>query len=326
MSSITKTIISKEDIVNIVKKAFGEDTDINIIKEIKQGFFNTAYCLTIKGNQKVVLKVSPPKHVKVMRYEKDIMENEIVVLNKLNSTINVPVAKVLNYDCDRDIIENEYFFMEYIKGTPLDNVYDELTENQRNAISSELGKYVRQITSIKSDYFGDISKKDKQFNTWSEAFLFMIKELLYDARDIRLKLPYEYDTIYNLIDKYSDVLDKVDEASLVHKDLWKGNIFVDTENPEITGILDFERAIYGDALLEPVCGFLLHDTAFMNSFIGRTYLEEDEKIRVIIYSIYIFLIMVIECSYRQYPWENSDKWARKQLTDSLEELMNLKYF
>jgi aminoglycoside phosphotransferase (APT) family kinase protein len=322
MSSITKTNISNENIVSIVKKAFGENTAINKIKEIKEGFFNTAYCLTIQGSHKIVLKVSPPKHVKVMRYEKDIMENEIEVLKKLSSSVNVPVAKVLYYDADRDIIENEYFFMEFIEGMPLDNIYDELNEVQRNSISSELGKYVKQITGIKSDFFGDISKKEKQFSTWSETFLFMIKELLDDAKDIRVKLPYDYNTIYNLIKKYSDILDKVEEASLVHKDLWKGNIFVDPQNPEITGILDFERAIYGDILLEPVCGFLLHDTAFMNSFIGRSYLEEDEKVRAIIYSIYLFLIMVIECSYRRYPWENCDKWARKQLLDALEELMN----
>ncbi len=321
-SSITKVAISNDDIINMVKKAFGEDTTINKITEIKQGFFNLAYCLTIQGNHKIVLKVSPPKHVKVMRYEKDIMENEIEVLNKINSTIDIPVAKVLNYDCDKDIIENEYFFMDFIQGTPLDNVYDEFNEKQRNSISSDLGKYVKQITSIKSDFFGDITKKEKQFSTWSEAFLFMIKELLDDARDIRLKLPYEYNAIYHLIERYSGILDKVEKASLVHKDLWKGNIFVDPQNPQITAILDFERAIYGDALLEPVCGSLLHDTAFMNSFIGRTYLEDDEKIRAVIYSVYTFLIMVLECSFRQYPWENSDKWARKQLTDALEELMN----
>lgn len=322
MSSITKTNISKENIVSIVKKAFGEDTVISKIKEIKEGFFNTAYGLIIQDNHKIILKISPPKHAKVMRYEKDIMENEIKVLNILNSKVNVPVAKVLYYDCDRDIIENEYFFMDFIDGTPLDNIYDELTDIQRNSISSQLGKYVKQITSIKSDFFGDISKKNKQFDTWSKAFLFMIKELLDDAKDVRVKLPYGYNTIYHLIEEYSDILDKVKEASLVHKDLWKGNIFVNPHNPEITGVLDFERSIYGDALLEPVCGFLLHDAAFMNSFIGRTYLEEDEKIRSIIYSIYLFLITVIECSYRSYPWENCDKWARKQLVDALDELMN----
>ncbi len=318
----TKTSISKDKIVQLVKKAFGENTIINQIKELKEGFFNATYMLNIRDNQKIVLKVSPPIDANVMRYEKSIMETEVFVLGRLNSDTDVPIPRVLFYDRDRDIIENEYFFMDFLQGTTLDSIYDELNEKQRTSISSELGKYAEQITGIKSDYFGDISKKDKQFTTWSEAFLFMIEELLLDARDNKVRLPYDYNEIYQLIEKHSNVLDMVEKASLVHKDMWKGNIFVDSQTAEIRGVVDYERAIYGDLLLEPVCGFLLQNAAFMNSFMGRTYLEKDEKIRSIIYRIYLFIIMIIECSFRKYPWENSDKWAREQLCEAMEDLLS----
>ncbi len=322
MNSITKTSISNEKIIQVVKKAFGEHTTVNAIKELKEGYINTAYLLTIQGNQQIVLKVSPPKDVKVMRYENSIMRNEVYALNKISSIGDVPAPKVLYYDSDRDIIENEYFFMEFVQGFPLNNIYDELSEQQRNSISSELGYYVKQITGIKSEYFGDISKKNKQFKTWSEAFLFMIKELLDDAKDNKVKLNYDYNEIYQMIEIHSDVLDLVEKASLIHKDLWKGNIFVDSQTAKIMGILDCERAIYGDALLEPVCAFLLQDTVFMNSFMGRSYLTKDEKLRSILYRIYLSLIMVIEYSFRQYLWENGDKWAREQLSEAFEELLN----
>ena len=322
MNSITKTSVSNEKIIQVVKKAFGENTIINVIKELKEGYINSAYLLTIQGNQQIVLKVSPIKDVKVMRYEHSIMRNEVYALSKISSIGDVPAPKVLYYDCDRDIIENEYFFMEFVQGSPLNNIYDELSEQQRNSISSELGYYVKQITGIKSEFFGDISKKNKQFKTWSEAFLFMIKELLDDARDNKVKLNYDYNEIYEMIEMHSDVLNLVEEASLVHKDLWKGNIFVDSQSAKITGILDCERAIYGDALLEPVCAFLLHDTDFMNSFMGRSYLKNDEKLRSILYRIYLSLIMVIEYSFRQYLWGNGDKWAREQLSEAFEELLN----
>ncbi|MHB8065775.1 MAG: phosphotransferase family protein, partial [Ruminiclostridium sp.] len=317
MNSITKTNISNEKIVEVVKKTFGQNTTIHEIKELKEGFFNTAYLLTIKDKQKVILKISPPKDVKVMRYEKGIMANEVYAINKICLNGAVPIPRVLYYDSNRDIIENEYFFMEFIQGSPLNNIYDELTEKQRNTISSELGKYAKHITSIKAEYFGDISKKDKQFKTWSEAFLFMIKELLDDAKDNKVQLPYDYDEIYQMIENNRNVLDMVKKAALVHKDLWKGNIFVDIQTAKIQGIIDFERAVYGDILLEPVCGFLLKDTSFMNSFIGRTYLDKDEQLRSILYRIYLFLIMVIECSFRKYSWENSDKWAREQLGEAV---------
>lgn len=322
MNSITKTSVSNEKIIQVVKKAFGENTIINSIKELKEGYINSAYMLTIQGNQQIVLKVSPIKDVKVMRYEHSIMRNEVYALTKISSIGDVPAPKVLYYDSDRDIIENEYFFMEFVQGSPLNNIYDELSEQQRNSISSELGYYVKQITGIKSEYFGDISKKNKQFKSWSEAFLFMIKELLDDARDNKVKLNYDYNEIYQMIEMHSDVLNLVEKASLVHKDLWKGNIFVDSQSAKITGILDCERAIYGDALLEPVCAFLLHDTDFMNSFMGRSYLKKDEKLRSILYRIYLSLIMVIEYSFRQYLWGNGDKWAKEQLSEAFEELLN----
>jgi aminoglycoside phosphotransferase (APT) family kinase protein len=321
MNKAPKTSISIEKIALLVKKAFGENTEVKAIKEIKIGFFNTAYLLTIRDNEKIVLKISPPKDVKVMRYEKNIMVNEVLVIKKIRVTGGVPLPEVLYYDGDRDIIENEYFFMKFLPGIPLDNIYDELTEQQRSNISSELGKYAKQITCNKSDFFGDISKKDKQFSTWSEAFLFMISELLEDAKENRVKLIYDYDEIYRMIENHSDILDKVEKASLIHKDLWKGNIFVDPQSAEIKGIVDYERAIYGDILLEPVCGFLLHDIVFMNNYIGRTFLEKDEKIRSIMYRIYLFILMVVECSFRQYPWENSDKWAREQLGEAFEDLL-----
>jgi aminoglycoside phosphotransferase (APT) family kinase protein len=322
MNSITKTNISKDNIMQMVKKAFGEDTALKGVKELKGGFFNTSYLLTFQDNRKVVLKISPSRDIKVMRYEKDIMVNEVCVLNKISSDLYIPVPKVLFYDTDMDIIKRDYFFMNFVHGYPLNDVYDELTEIQRSNVSSELGIYARKVTGIKSDYFGDISKKDKQFKTWSETFLFMIKELLEDARDNRVKLIYDYTDIYQMIEEHREALDMVKEPSLIHKDLWKGNIFVDPKTAEIGGIIDYERSIYGDVLMEPVCGFLLNNYAFMNSFLGRTYLEDDEKIRSIVYRIYLFIIMITECSYRQYPWENSDKWAREQLGEAFEDLVN----
>ena len=117
------------------------------------------------------------------------------------------------------------------------------------------------------------------------------------------------------------MLNKVEKACLLHKDLWKGNIFVDPQTAKIQGIVDCERAIYGNVLLELVCGELLQDTIFLNNFIGRTYLEKDEQIRTVLYRIYLYLILVIECSFRQYDLEDSDKWAREQLDKALEELL-----
>lgn len=324
MDSITKSKLTYEQINKMTQQAFGKNIKPEIITELTDGCFNTAYMLTLTNGFKTVLKASPPKDVVVMRYEKNIMETEVYVLNKIRSLGDIPIPKIFYYDKSGEIIKNDFFFMEFVDGIPLNKIRSELTEQQYKKISSELGEFVRKIHSIEGSYFGYISQDDKKFNTWDEAFLCMIKELLDDAKDVRVILPCDYEQIYNMIYKGRKVLNIVKTPSLIHKDLWEGNIFVDPKTSKITGLLDCERAIYGDKLLDPVCGFLLGNEDFMKSYIGRVHLEKEEEIRVVLYQVYFYLIMVIECSYRKYSDENSSKWARTQLEGALVNLLKLR--
>lgn len=323
MDSITKTKLTNELINMMARQAFGNDIKPQIITELTDGFFNTAYMLTLTNGLKTVLKVSPPEDVTVMRYEKNLMETEVYTLNKIGSLGDVPIPKVLYYDKSRKIIENDFFFMEFVEGVTLNKIHSELTKEQYIKISSELGEITRKIHSIKGNYFGYIPKNNKQFQTWDQAFLCMIKELLDDALAANVDLPYGYDEIYNMIYEKREILKIVETPSLIHKDLWEGNIFIDENGARITGILDCERAVYGDSLLELVCGFLLYNEDFMKSYLGRVQLEKDEEIRVLLYKIYLYLIMVIECSYRKYPEDTQYKWANVQLEGALVELIKL---
>jgi len=320
LESITKSKITHEKINEMVKHAFGNSVKSEIITELTDGCFNSAYMLTLTNGLKTVLKVSPLKDLLVMRYEKNVMETEVHVLNRIRSLGDIPVPKVLYYDQSEKIIKNDFFFMEFVEGVPLNKLQSELTKKQNIEISLELSSYVTRMHSIQCSHFGHILQEDKKFKTWEEAFLFMIKELLDYAIDAKVLLPYSYDKIYNMVYEKRSVLNLVKKPSLIHKDLWQGNIFVDPKTMKTTGIVDCERAIYGDTLLELVCGFLLDDENFMKSYTGGVALEKDEKIRIVLYQIYLYLIMVIECSYRQYSDESSSEWANTQLQVALTDL------
>ncbi|GGM41061.1 aminoglycoside phosphotransferase [Paraliobacillus quinghaiensis] len=323
MESITKTKVSEEQILKMVRKAFGEELEVKNIEELTEGYFNTAYLVVFKNGYRAVLKVSPRKEVKVMRYEENLMETEVFTLNSIDEMGSIPVPKVLFYDKSKEIIDSDYFFMEFVEGKPLDTISDKISHQQYNAISSQLGKYVNEINGIDGEYFGSISRADKRFSTWSEAFLSMIKELLDDAEEKDVILPYTYDELYLMISKYKDVLNKVKKPSLVHKDLWEGNIFFDIKSFRITGIIDCERALFGDSLLDPVCGFWLDDKNFMNAYMDKSELDKDESIRVVIYKVYLFLLMVIEGAYRQYSDKSIEEWAREQLDETLKCLKSI---
>jgi aminoglycoside phosphotransferase (APT) family kinase protein len=318
MQSSTKTKLTNAQITAITRHAFGEDAGVQKITELTDGYFNTAYKVELRAGETAVLKVSPPTEAPVLRYEHNLMTVEVAVLHHIRSLSGVPAPKILYCKQGDNIIENDYFFMEFIDGEPLDKHQKTLSAEQNSAISSDLGFIAKKINETRGAYFGTISRLDGQFTNWRDAFLSMIQDLLADAADAGVTLPLAYDAIYQMAAAQRQALDAVVFPALVHKDLWAGNVFIDPEATQITGIVDFERAIYGDALLEPVCGFLLENEAFMNAYLGRTTLTPTETIRVTLYKIYLFLIMVIECSYRNYSDDGQEKWARQQLDKSLE--------
>lgn len=255
-----------------------------------------------------------------MSYETNLMETEVFALNIIHSIKGIPVPKVLFYDNSKDTVNSEYFFMEFVDGESLHTIRKTLTKEQYNSLSSQLGEYTKRINGMEGNYFGSISQVNKRYNTWSEAFLNMIRDLLNDAEELNVSLPYETNDLYSFICEHKNVLNQVKHPSLVHKDLWEGNIFINTKTSRISGIIDCERALYGDPLLEPVCGLLLDNKHFMNAYMGRVELDRDEQIRVLLYKIYLYLLMVIECEYRQYSDKNIDEWARKQLIAAMESL------
>lgn len=323
MESITKSKLTKDQIAEMVKTGFGNNIRSEIITELKEGYYNSAYMLLLNNGFKTVLKVSPAEDIQVMRYEKNIMAAEVEVLNTLRSVTDIPVPKIFYYDNGKEIIDSEFFFMEFIEGIPLHSLRSQLTDEQHREISSELGQFVKKIHSIEGSCFGYMAQKDKQFKSWDEAFLFMINDLLEDAKDAGVILPYDYDKIYSMIEEKRNVLNSVKKPVLIHKDLWDGNIFVDSKTLKITALIDCERAIYGDPLVELVFGFLLNNESFMKSYRRGTPFDKDEETRILIYRIYLYLILIIECSYRQYPDDNQAKWARTKLENAFVELVKL---
>jgi hypothetical protein len=86
-------------------------------------------------------------------------------------------------------------------------------------------------------------------------------------------------------------------------------------------VIDFERALWGDPLME----FQFRTLAAPQDFAagnGRSMLETPRAgPRRLLYNIYRYLIMVIECAYRQYPTQDQERWAREQLTQERDRLV-----
>ncbi len=321
MNSITKSQISNKQIRYMVHKAFKKGIEPLIISELTEGYFNNSYKITLNNNQIVVLKISPKKNVKVLTYENNLMETEVKVNNVMNK-LNIPSPKILFYDNSYSFIDCQYFFMTFIDAIAFNKIKKDLTSYQINLIYSNLGMLMKPLQFENNNIFGEISTIDKQYNNWYDCFSNMIFDLIKDANKINLNLPISEKQIIALLSNNKNILNSVSIPCLVHKDLWDGNIFIDKKSLNIIGIIDSERAIYAEPLMEIACGHLDMNSFFINSYLNKNNFSKDEKIRINLYKIYLYLLMIVECPYREYENNNQLIWAKSKLLETYQLFLN----
>ncbi|HOT92888.1 MAG TPA: aminoglycoside phosphotransferase family protein [Anaerolineae bacterium] len=322
MQSISKITLSHDQIQSLVSHHFGSATRVKATEELTEGYFATAYRLDLADGRTWVMKVSPPPHVRVLRYERDIMSAEVATMRLLRERTSLPVAEIHCYDASRTLLDNEFFIMEYLPGAPLHKVRGELAPDVQQRINRQIGAYLREINAIEGAAFGYGPESAPRFATWREAFDAMLMTVLQDGEDMGVELPLSYAGYHDLARQHYTTLDEVRTPRLVHWDLWDGNIFFDMATQRITGIIDHERALWGDPLMEVNFTGYDPDSDFAIGY-GTPVLDTPaQRTRRALYSLYLFLIMVIECYYRKYPTNGQELWAREQLAKTVDALNN----
>ncbi|MFL0253246.1 phosphotransferase family protein [Clostridium neuense] len=266
------------------------------------------------------MKISPPEDALIMTYEKNIMFAEIDVMNMLKRKTNLPIAEVLYYDNSHSICKADYFFMSKIPGNSLNSISKEIRVEDKNNIYYELGRLNRRINNIRGKKFGYYSQANKQGNNWYEVFSSMISDVINDAKALNIDIGTKYDTIGKLIERYKVIFEEVEVPKLVHWDLWAGNVFI--KNGQITGLIDFERCIWADELMEAGFRSYSYNENFYRGY-GVGKLTETQKIRAKWYDLYLFLINALECDYRHYEGREIYNWARQKVIETIEILSNL---
>ena len=148
-----------------------------------------------------------------------------------------------------------------------------------------------------------------------------VKTLLDDGEDLGVELPIPYPQVRKLFSKHAHTLDEIREATLVHWDLWPGNIFIIGENDklEIEGIIDWERAYWGDPESEPAIAAKFYGPDFFMGYGEELTDNPNAVIRHKMYSLFLLLVMKIEAKVR---FENADhlSWVQTELVKGLKQL------
>lgn len=320
MENANKYRLSNQEIGTIVRETFGQG--FHSASELTDGWANMAYSILLEDGRKTVLKIAPSQDKRVMRYEKNIMKTEVESMRLVADNPALPIPQIYTYDSTCELIQAEYFFMEFVEGTALNQIRDSLTSEEREVIIRQLGGCSRTINDYRNSFFGSLQPDGRRSDSWAEVFGGMLEDVLADGKDANVVLPVSYEEIEKEIARASDLLTDVKEASLVHWDLWDGNVFV--KNGSISGLIDFERAFWGDPLCEYYFGRLTQEwsNVFYAGY-GINGLTEDERRRRVLYDFYLDLIFVIECTYRKYENKDHIKWTYENFQEGFKRLQAL---
>lgn len=316
MKSLTKNLQTQENLSRMCKQAFPQK-EMRSAKELSGGFFGAAYLIVFSDGEEAVLKIAPPGGVSIMSYEKNIMAAEVESMKLIKENTSLPVAKILYYSTDHILCSSDYFFMEKLPGMSYADLEKKMPEEEKHKIDVCLGRYDKAINQIHNDKFGYFSQPEYQGTDWYQVFSLITESVLKDGEALKVDIGVSYDEIRNLLRQSEAFFKEVTVPCLVHWDLWSGNVLI--ENGQVSGIIDFERCLWADPLME--LGFRRHyDASSFFEGYGKTEFTMEEQIRRIWYDVYLFLIMTIECDYRQYEDRNSYYWAKNMLKDSWEDV------
>ncbi|MFW6414298.1 MAG: phosphotransferase family protein [Verrucomicrobiota bacterium] len=211
------------------------------------GKFSETFSVEGSGTEQYVLRIAPPDNVLQLFYEYRMMRQEPAIHRRLLSETNVPVPEIIAYDFSREYIDRDYLIMRKLPGTPLSESALNRTALQR--VFREWGYYVAQIHSVTDpdNRFGYLGEHNcmTPTDTWAEAFATMYRKELNDIVGTGIYDDKTAESMMDVLNENLAVFEHCDVSRLLHGDLWVTNVLV-SEEGEVTGVIDFDRACWGD--------------------------------------------------------------------------------
>lgn len=213
------------------------------------GHLHRIRLVRLSNGSSLVLKVSPPPATPLLRHECYSLESEAIAFSLLAKS-SLPVPRVLRHDARCIHMGSPFLLTTHLSGIPYANVRQYLTRSERAGIERQLRSLTGVISQHTSSIYGpygpvSLVASNQGHKGWREAFVAMLESVLMDGEDMMVSLPYLQ--IREHVLRTKNTLDSVKEARLVVLGFGQAeNILIDRRTNEVTGLLDFGRAIWGD--------------------------------------------------------------------------------
>ncbi|KAL8689633.1 MAG: hypothetical protein Q9218_004734, partial [Villophora microphyllina] len=207
------------------------------------------HIIHLANQSRLVLKASPSPTTPLLRHERQLLDNEALVLQILGRS-DLPVPQILRHDPTSTRLGSPFILTTHLSGTPYAEARKQLTGAEREHVEDQLRflhATVSQHVSSAARAYGPVVlvASNQGYGTWREAFGALLESVLMDAEDLLISLPYAQ--IRNEVARLESFLSEVKEARLVVLGLFEPqNILIDRQTRGVTGILDFGQALWGD--------------------------------------------------------------------------------
>ncbi|WP_285028216.1 aminoglycoside phosphotransferase family protein [Plantibacter sp. ME-Dv--P-122b] len=304
------------------------------------GTANEVAAVELDGGERVIVKLSPADATG-LTYERSLMATEALALRILGRA-EVPQPEIV-FEATLD--GRDALVMTELTGRPanstetvplardvLGRTLARLHEAGRTPFHVEPGDVDVPAESASTSPSTGLTEGNRhgypfrpelQAASARDAYRLLVEAVLTDAARFEVDLPVAADEIRHLIDTASPAFDSVTEPTLVHFDLWEGNLLVMPEHgaeaAQLTGVIDHERAHWADptadlvslALFTDVPETVAADTELLRAYretSGRELLpDEDARTRARLWSLYLALVMVVEGIPRGYEGDWFDE-------------------
>jgi aminoglycoside phosphotransferase (APT) family kinase protein len=230
------------------QRAFGLSVEVASARELRGGTFNTTFLITLT-DQHVILRIAPPSTADLSWDEQWLMRREHQI-QPFFAAVASRMPRTILADFTHQVIDRDYVFQTYLDGQRWDQSAEAFTPDEELQLWEQFGHITKTIHSTVGTTFGGPYPMP-EFPTWSLAIIDRLEramramvEAQLDVNDLR--------AVLKIVQCHTAHLDAIEQPHLLHGDLWLFNVLVrrEADGPAIAGILDADRAWWGDPIAD----------------------------------------------------------------------------
>ncbi|MEU4474637.1 aminoglycoside phosphotransferase family protein [Micromonospora sp. NPDC023888] len=320
--SPTQRLLTSDDVAYLVRASFGPHTGLRDAGPLAGGGYATVWWARLDDDRSVVLKLAPPARTPLLRYERGLCAAEARYFRLVaEHAPRVPVPQVLWHGTDPAY--GEWLVTTLLPGRSLSDLAGAGVAVDDGPARYDLGVALAALHRVTGDRFGYDDDRAGGA-TWRVAFTAMLDALLADATDWDVRLPVTPDHLHTLVGRHADVLDEVRRPALLHFDCWDGNVLAAPDPAgrlRLCGLVDGERFLYGDPLLDLVSPLLFRRAedepehpllrGYRSAAGTPLVLDASARRRLGLYRLHLYLLMTVEMPSRgMTPSSHPQRHAR----------------